>query len=184
MQDWEYDAYEEMKQQMDEAKKHGYVQIDGKVVNAQRNFENAFPWIDSGLSAIEEKNDAIMEELEDEAVEATYGDNAMLYYTDGEYIADYKERFDSNVGENGSKLCDEWFSDDQIIDFIEKNYKPAETEWEYTVDEIITRINKLNPETLKYYYSFPERWEDSGLAQKIRDVWKLPTLDEYYELFE
>ena len=91
-------------------------------------------------------------------------------------------KFDSNailiLNEAGKKLG--YIPEkDQIVEFIEKNYGPAKNDHEKKVDEIIKEINRLNPATLEYYYRFPHTWEDNGLAQKIRDIWDLPTLEEY-----
>lgn len=92
------------------------------------------------------------------------------------------DRFIEHVGDRADKLCDEWFTDDEIEFFIKENFKSAETEHEHMVDDIIQKIQVLNPETMDYYYRFPKKWEDSGLVQRTRDTWGLPDIDEYHQL--
>jgi len=76
---------------------------------------------------------------------------------------------DSNAGFHfdSSKDPDEWFDDQDIINFINENLGPAKTEEEKQIDEILSEINRLNPETLSYY-EFPEKWKQNGIADLIK----------------
>lgn len=182
-EEYQFDEAQEMRRIWEEAYELGYIYIDEFVKDAQEKFEE-YSWVHPVLSSIDKKNKEILGKIGYDDLKETYGDdvdNVLSHHPDPIFF-ELEMEFYSKVGEKGSKLCDEWFTDSQIIEFIEKNYKPAETEWEHTVDEMISKINRINPRTLEYYYKFPERWETNGLAQKIRDVWSLPSREEYYEM--
>ena len=117
-------------------------------------------------------------EKEDEELKAVLGENYEIETTE-ELM---QPRFELYVGEKADKLCSEWFTEEEILKFVEENYKPAAKEHEYMIDDLISKINKLNPRTMEYYYQFPESWEKNGMAQKIRGVWGLPTRGEWWDL--
>lgn len=179
MESGEYEAqdWEEEQRIIKLAREAGAEFPDWTVVDAQQKFEEAFPWIGPILGELNEKNREIRGKIidQEEELKKELGED---------YLVDAMEevwepRFDQHVGENAGKLCDDWFTDEEIEHFIEENYKPAATDHEREVDELIRKIFELDPSTIeRYYYSFPERWEKNGLAQKIRDVWEVPTRDE------
>ncbi len=109
--------------------------------------------------------------------EEVYGEDG----TEDDWYTDLYRNFQQNV-KDAEKICDEWFTDEQILDFISKNIKPAETDEERAADEIIKKINELNPSTMSYYYRFSLKWEMNGIAQRIRDIWELPTFEEFSEI--
>ena len=75
--------------------------------------------------------------------------------------------------EKESPLITEWFSKEEIEDFINKNMGPAKSEEEMEIDKILLEINEKYPETLDYYV-FPEEWEENGLATLIRKNCNIP----------
>ena len=62
----------------------------------------------------------------------------------------------------------EWFTLAEVKAFIGQNLGPAVTEEEKALDAALAEINALCPATLEYYYSFPQDWEDAGIADTIR----------------
>ena len=76
----------------------------------------------------------------------------------------------------------DWFSVDEIRDFIERCFRPAETDEEKQLDATLKEINRLIPETLDYY-TFPREWEENGLADLVRSNYGLavPKDDEEKE---
>lgn len=66
-----------------------------------------------------------------------------------------------------SRLVTEWFSKDEIVTFINENMSAAQSDEEMKIDETIKKINEKYPETLEYY-TFPEEWEENGIADLIR----------------
>lgn len=62
----------------------------------------------------------------------------------------------------------EWFSLAEVEAFIEQNLGPAVTDEEKALDAVLAEINALCPATKEYYYSFPQDWEDAGIADRIR----------------
>ena len=160
----------------------GVVYVDDAISDSQRKFEELFPWL--GSKPMEEINKKNMEirnktrEKEDEELKAELGENYEIEAME-ELL---QPRFELYVGDKSDKLCSEWFTEEEILKFVEENYKPAATEHEYMTDDLINKINALNPQTLEYYYQFPESWEKNGIAQHIRDIWEVPTKGEWKEL--
>lgn len=64
-------------------------------------------------------------------------------------------------------LVTEWFTKDEIVAFINENMGAAQSEQEMAIDATIKKINEKYPETLEYY-TFPEEWEENGIAKLIR----------------
>lgn len=62
----------------------------------------------------------------------------------------------------------EWFSLAEVEEFIKRNLGPAVTDEEKALDAVLAEINALCPATKEYYYSFPQDWEDAGIADRIR----------------
>ncbi len=62
-----------------------------------------------------------------------------------------------------------WFTEDEIRMFITENILEAANDAERHIDEVIHKIWEADKSTLDYYYSFPKRWEDNGLAQLVRE---------------
>ena len=62
----------------------------------------------------------------------------------------------------------EWFSLAEVEEFIKQNLGPAVTDEEKALDATLAEINALCPATKEYYYSFPQDWEDAGIADRIR----------------
>ncbi len=69
-----------------------------------------------------------------------------------------------------------WFTEDEIYDFVEKNFLAPVTEYEKMIDRKLHDIWEYDKRTLRYYYNFTESWEKSGLAQYIRDKIGVPKL--------
>ncbi|WP_051200782.1 helix-turn-helix domain-containing protein [Butyrivibrio sp. XPD2002] len=65
--------------------------------------------------------------------------------------------------------CNKWFTEDQIRTFVEENFLTAQTDSEKRIDDMLHKIWEADESTLDYYYSFPKRWEDNGLAKLIRE---------------
>lgn len=71
----------------------------------------------------------------------------------------------------------EWFTVDEIRDFINSYLGPAKTEEEKKLDQVLTQINELLPDTLEYY-RFPKEWEQNGLADLVRKNHNVPTIPD------
>lgn len=63
---------------------------------------------------------------------------------------------------------DEWYTLEEQIEFIEKNFPAATTKEEKELDRKLREINKVCPETLEYYL-MPNACEKNGIAEL---VWK------------
>lgn len=71
-----------------------------------------------------------------------------------------------------SVLVTEWFSKEEIEAYINANMPSAQTEEEKEIDQMLLIINAKYPETLDYF-TFPEEWEENGLADLIRSKYQL-----------
>ena len=67
-----------------------------------------------------------------------------------------------------------WYLPEEVLAFIEANYAPAETEYEKQLDETLREINRLNPDTLRYYYELPTVWEALGVGEMLREMYGIP----------
>ncbi len=88
------------------------------------------------------------------------------------YTADY-HREDYNDYE--LTYPTDWFTDDEIKDYIEHNLVP-ETEEEHVINTRLSEIVNASPQLLLYYF-FPDRWEENGIADRVREIYGLPDGD-------
>lgn len=75
----------------------------------------------------------------------------------------------------------DWFKEEDIREFITLYFGPADTEEQHNIDKKLKQINDLMPETLGYYV-FPDRWEENGLADIIRNNYDLDAETIYASL--
>ncbi len=71
----------------------------------------------------------------------------------------------------------DWFSKEEIEQYIRENIFPAQNDDEREIDRIMAEINKLRPYTLDYY-SFSDEWEENGLADLLRGMWDIHDIEE------
>jgi len=64
---------------------------------------------------------------------------------------------------------DKWFSKEQIEAFIRENYHAPQNDEEKKIQKQLEKIEQLRPK-LKEYYSFPQEWEENGLADLVREL--------------
>ena len=103
----------------------------------------------------DERMEKIHEMYTDDAEAELYGNPA------------YRIRMNRPEGSR-SPYPTEWFSLAEVEAFIEQNLGPAATDEEKALDAVLAEINALCPATKEYYYSFPQDWEDAGIADRIR----------------
>lgn len=85
-----------------------------------------------------------------------------------------RQRYDENSKNHAeSDYPNEWFTPDEIKKYIEDNLMP-ETDKERELDNKLSEIYEAIPSSLDYY-RFPESWEENGLAEFVRDIYKIPT---------
>lgn len=71
------------------------------------------------------------------------------------------------------KYPSEWFSFDEIKTFIKENFRSAETPKEKEIDEILAKINELDPSSLDYY-KCSWKWREAGIENLIKSFYSLP----------
>ncbi len=157
---------------------------DPVIVDTISSFKSEFPWTE------EEEDDSDDEKEPDESSEKTEKGHIKPKWLSDEEFAQKEKRleeledymydtytysyelnleliYNRNRPKDASKYPTDWYTVDEIKDFINKNFGPAETEQEKELDRVLKKINELIPETLDYY-TFPEEWEKNGLADLVR----------------
>lgn len=77
------------------------------------------------------------------------------------------DRYNAEKNRHDSSNPLDWFSYEEIVDFIEKNICEPVTDEEKDIDEQIRQIFDTVPEVMRYF-TFPYAWEKNGLADKVR----------------
>lgn len=72
------------------------------------------------------------------------------------------------VSKKNSLHIEDWFEIKEIEEFINANFKVAETDKEREIDEQLKVIMTNYPEVLEYF-DYPEEWEKCGLGKLIRE---------------
>jgi len=87
------------------------------------------------------------------------------------------------------KFPSEWFSIEEIKEFIKNNFKSAETPEEKETDRILDGINSLDRRSLEYYdtcfafdgdcynYFCDNRWREAGIEDLIKSYYNLPDMN-------
>jgi transcriptional regulator with XRE-family HTH domain len=94
-------------------------------------------------------------------------------------LSDNEERFFSEIDDDKKGIPEFWFSDEDVRAFVEKNISPPSTDDERKIDLALKEIWEADDRTRDYYYSFPQRWEDNGLAKLIRERVGVPFTARY-----
>lgn len=66
-----------------------------------------------------------------------------------------------------------WYSEDDIKDYIKQNILPAVTEDEKRIESELIQIMKDYPEVCAYF-KFSNEWEQNGIADMLREIYKVP----------
>ncbi len=77
------------------------------------------------------------------------------------------ERFEREKLRHDSANPIDWFSREDIEDYVQANILPPNSDDEDIIDRQIKEIIELDPSVLEYF-SFPYAWEQNGLAELIR----------------
>ena len=83
------------------------------------------------------------------------------------------ETFTSKLEEHGGENPLYWYSKDEIETFIKKNILGANSEYEEEIEQQLLRINEMVPNLVSAYFDFPTEWEENGLADLVRNLYKV-----------
>ena len=64
----------------------------------------------------------------------------------------------------------DWFTKEEIEQFIRENFGRAKYLGERMVDEAIFELAKTHRKVIEKYYVFPREWEKNGLADLFREL--------------
>ena len=83
----------------------------------------------------------------------------------------YPERiYKEEVVKHSSPNPMDWFTKEEIEQFIRKNFGRAKYLGERMVDEAIFELAKTHRKVIEKYYVFPREWEKNGLADLFREL--------------
>lgn len=66
-----------------------------------------------------------------------------------------------------------WFSKEEIETFIKDNILEAVSDYERNIERKLMEIKEKSPETINGYFEFPIEWENNGLAELVRKIYKV-----------
>jgi transcriptional regulator with XRE-family HTH domain len=71
----------------------------------------------------------------------------------------------------------DWFSKEEIETYIKENILPPVTEEEKQLEDQLIQIMQMEPGIVKGYFEFISEWEENGLADLVRSLYKVPTIE-------
>ncbi len=171
--EWEVNDISDENFEKIEQRKKEITGMDDNVIEAQQYLEKVMKELhikntasDEGIYTEEEKK-----ELDDLDKGWLHNRIDILY----EFQGNEEEYYKSLSSEKRGNITS-WFSYDEVYKYIDENILPPTSEYEKQVEEMLKEAWKYNKSTLRYYYSFPEAWEENGLAQFVRDRVGIPAL--------
>lgn len=174
-----YEEYEDLREEIfKDGQKYKIVNILGRCVNndlLEKDID-CDEWLNQRNSDIEdmsreqkEKCDKIRElESADEKVEHMINDAES-------YLA---ERFTSKLIEHEYTNPLEWYSKEEIESFIRENIREVSSEYEENIERQLLKINEMEPALVAKYFEFPIEWEENGLAELVRELYKVSKRQE------
>jgi RNA binding exosome subunit len=90
---------------------------------------------------------------------------------------DLNDRYLDACEKHESKNPLDWFSKEEIETFIKENILPPANEEEKQLEDQLMQIMQMEPETVKGYFTFTSEWEENGLADLVRTLYKVPTIE-------
>lgn len=150
--------FSKLRKELDEMREH--MEVLKERCNFEENeteFSKEIYELANSVGVYEEKMDKVKRYIE-------LGD-----YIDEEiyYECAIPEIYEKHRPDGASKYPTDWFTKEEIKQFINENMGPAVTEQEKEIDRILKKVNHYMPETLDYY-RFPKEWEENGLADLVR----------------
>lgn len=86
------------------------------------------------------------------------------------YLADM---FNTKLKKYGYKNPLNWYSKEEIEIFIKSNILEAGSKYEKYIENKLKRINEMEPNLVAEYFKFPLEWEENGLANLVRELYKV-----------
>jgi transcriptional regulator with XRE-family HTH domain len=124
--------------------------------------------LNSQLSIEEvEKKRARWEELADKF------DEQDAFYSKLDLNAIYLEACEKHESKNPL----DWFSKEEIETFIRENILPPANEEEKQLEEQLIQIMQMEPGIVKRYFEFTSEWEENGLADLVRTLYKVTSTE-------
>ena len=85
-----------------------------------------------------------------------------------------EERFRKQKEKHANMNPLEWFTNEEIEKFVDNNILPAQNDYEEKIEKELIEIMLMEPMTTEDYFVFPQEWENNGLADKIKSIYKVP----------
>jgi transcriptional regulator with XRE-family HTH domain/RNA binding exosome subunit len=71
----------------------------------------------------------------------------------------------------------DWFCKEEIEIYIKENILPPTNEEEKKLEEQLIQIMQMEPGIVTGYFKFTSEWEENGLADLVRSLYKVPTIE-------
>ncbi len=71
----------------------------------------------------------------------------------------------------------DWFSKEEIEAYIKKNILPPVNEEEKQLEDQLIQIMQMESGIVKEYFKFTSEWEENGLADLVRSLYKVPAIE-------
>jgi transcriptional regulator with XRE-family HTH domain len=100
-----------------------------------------------------------------------------IAHADALFLTDFNAEYRKICEEKGSNNPLDWFSKEEIETYIKDNILPSANEEEKQLEEQLIQIMQMEPEIVKGYFKFTSEWEENGLANLVRTLYKVPTTE-------
>lgn len=86
------------------------------------------------------------------------------------YMYHPEQIYEAEAAKHTSPNPMDWFTKEEIEQFIRENFRRAKHPYEQEVDEAIFELAKTHRDVIEKYYVFPREWEKNGLADLFREL--------------
>lgn len=133
-------------------------------------------WLNQRNSAIEDMSREQKEKYNRIRELESAGEKVEHMINDAEsYLA---EMFTSKLIEHEYTNPLEWYSKEEIESFIRENIREASSEYEENIERQLLKVNEMEPALVAKYFEFPIEWEENGLAELVRELYKVSKRQE------
>lgn len=87
------------------------------------------------------------------------------------FKAHMRKQYDYYRQKSNSKFPDDFFSPEEIKEYLQKNLIKPENEGFKKIDDMIKEINRIRPETKEYYFVYS--WKKCGIEEYVKDFYDL-----------
>lgn len=174
-----YEEYEDLREEIfKDGQKYKLANILCRCVNKDllKKDIDCDEWLNQRNSAIEDMSREQKEKYNRIRELESAGEKVEHMINDAEsYLA---EMFTSKLIEHEYTNPLEWYSKEEIESFIRENIREASSEYEENIERQLLKVNEMEPALVAKYFEFPIEWEENGLAELVRELYKVSKRQE------